>query len=552
MINETTITMYGRRISLHDIREKLLKDHEELGILRLINPSEDKNLSDSEIDSALVTRHISFDTNDSIARKRELLQAAQHCRHFKIWHDHAAIAGRGHFMVLVSCLYDPAFYYNPQELAKKGNNVDVISIVEKPEIHLLAQNGSSDSEQMLYNEPRSESLIDIDVPISTSSNHPVTDTVRFFHGDLPAREFEAGHNRGGNYPCTACQTNVHRYDDLTYVFRMKMVTLENHQKFMLDGNAWKRGGSRPFQGLTKQELQTELTARVKNGSYTRQPLAPYITLMTKGKLETELSDLRKGYCNFPALTAIDPEANLEELHLNKYKVAPTEPLHDFKGHMANIIGEVRATVKGAIKEDVEKVYITTLKKDTTRGVDYRKATILFSNLFDKTCPDPDLHSLFNTAVQICDLVYSRETSRCQRTLLRLHNLTLQHAVQCVDMFYSISKVKMFGSYFQSLVVHAPVLYRLVALRSVNSELQERMFNTCNDITLTTSNRHTSGILNDILVRVQSEAKVVNTTLQKQDGEVRSLASSLKPFTNTQFSWHGSRTTKTYGKPTLSE
>ena len=35
VINETTITMYGRRISLHDIRTKLLKDHEELGIMRL-------------------------------------------------------------------------------------------------------------------------------------------------------------------------------------------------------------------------------------------------------------------------------------------------------------------------------------------------------------------------------------------------------------------------------------------------------------------------------------------------------------------------------------
>ena len=184
VINETTITMYGRRISLHDIRTKLLKDHEELGIMRLTDPSEDDNLSDSDIDDALVTRHISFDANESLARKHELLQTAKHCRYLKIWHDHAAIAGRGHFMVLVSCLYDPAFYYTPQELTKKGNNVDVISIVEKPEIHLLAQSGSSDAEKMLYNEPRSESLMDIDIPVLTSTDYPVTDTVRFFHGDL--------------------------------------------------------------------------------------------------------------------------------------------------------------------------------------------------------------------------------------------------------------------------------------------------------------------------------------------------------------------------------
>ena len=174
---------------------------------------------------------------------------------------------------------------------------------------------------------------------------------------------------------------------------MKIITIKNHKKFMLEGNAWKRGGSRPFHGLSKLELKNELRARVKNGSYTRQPLAPHITLMSKGNLESEFKDLKKGYCNFPALTAITPEANLRELHLKQYEV------------------------KGTVKEEVEKVYITILKKDTTRGVDYRKATILFSNLFDKTCPDPDLHLLFNTTVQICELMYSRETSRCQRALL---------------------------------------------------------------------------------------------------------------------------------------
>lgn len=136
-----------------------------------------------------------------MVKKRELLQTAQHSRYLKVWHNHAAIAGRSHFMVLVSCLYDPIFYYTPQELAKKGNYVDVISIVEKPEIHLLAQSGSSDAKQMLYNEPRSESLFDTDT--SASSDYPVTDTVRFFHGDLPACEFEAGHNRGAQ----VCRSN---------------------------------------------------------------------------------------------------------------------------------------------------------------------------------------------------------------------------------------------------------------------------------------------------------------------------------------------------------
>ena len=206
--------------------------------------------------------------------------------------------------------------------------------------------------------------------------------------------------------------------------------------------------------------------------------------------------------------------------------------------MANIIAEVRANTQGSIHWEVEKVYTATLKKDTIRGVDYRKATILLSNTFEKVSPNSDHHLLFNTAVQISEVLYSRETSRSQKKILRFHNLSFQHAVQCIDTFHtptSITKQKMFGRYFHSLSVHAPILYRQVALRSLNAELQERLFNTCNDITKTTSNRQANTILNNIIIRVQSESKLASNTLQKQEGEISALAASLSPFTNSKFS-----------------
>lgn len=127
--------------------------------------------------------------------------------------------------------------------------------------------------------------------------------------------------------------------------------------------------------------------------------------------------MKKGFCNFPALATNNPNASFQDLHLEQYEVAPTEPLHDFKGHMANIIAEVRANTQGSIYEEVEKVYTATLKKDTVRGVDYRKATILLSNTFDKVCPNSDLHRLLSTAVQISEVLYSRETSRSQKQIL---------------------------------------------------------------------------------------------------------------------------------------
>ena len=76
-----------------------------------------------------------------------------------------------------------------------GNHCIVISILEKPQLHILAQSGSSEIEQMVYNDTRSECLHDLDTPIHTAAGKSVADTIRYFHGDGRAQEFEIGHNR---------------------------------------------------------------------------------------------------------------------------------------------------------------------------------------------------------------------------------------------------------------------------------------------------------------------------------------------------------------------
>ena len=32
------------------------------------------------------------------------------------WHDHSTVGGHGHFLVLTSCIFDPAFYYTSEEM----------------------------------------------------------------------------------------------------------------------------------------------------------------------------------------------------------------------------------------------------------------------------------------------------------------------------------------------------------------------------------------------------------------------------------------------------
>lgn len=98
----------------------------------------------------------------------------------------------------------------------------------------------------MLNEFRTECVQKLSEPIYTTSGQPMYDTPRFFHGDGPAQQFEAGQSRGGEYPCVACETSAHRFDDICYSYRCRTIPIEARQHFMLKGIAWERGGMKPL------------------------------------------------------------------------------------------------------------------------------------------------------------------------------------------------------------------------------------------------------------------------------------------------------------------
>jgi len=90
---------------------------------------------------------------------------------------------------------------------------------------------------------------------------------------------------------------------------------------------------------------------------------------------------------------------------------------------------------------------------------------------------------------------------------------------------------MFGRYFHSLTCHAPLLYRIICLRSLNTEMQERMFGQCKAITRSTSNQHSDHVIPNIMIRIQEEQKAHSSTLanlKAQESEVHKLALVLGP------------------------
>lgn len=189
-------------------------------------------------------------------------------------------------------------------------------------------------------------------------------------------------------------------------------------------------GINPLDDLSVSELRKELDAR---GVPTGRKLKP--------ELATEFNDLRQGLNDVPALLQPTPRVSLEELNLEHYEISPIEPLHDLKGHLGNIIDETMETVRGKALEKLTNIKVAHLTKDTLRCSDYRKAVILIHIALKQTQPASTLTEVFRTAVEICEILYSKPEKRTRKQVLRLHNITFLHCMLCREVFSSPKSVE---------------------------------------------------------------------------------------------------------------
>ena len=138
----------------------------------------------------------------------------------------------------MSCIYDPAFYYTQKELESHGITLDVESVVEEPEIHILGRSKSSLRDQCMFTECRLNCLLKMS-PIPTSEGVFVSDILRFFDGDGPAQQFEAGQHVRGDYFCIGCTVESSRADDLVHSFTCHQLSNLERREFVLRGQAGK-------------------------------------------------------------------------------------------------------------------------------------------------------------------------------------------------------------------------------------------------------------------------------------------------------------------------
>lgn len=394
--------------------------------------------------------------------------------------------------------------------------------MESHEVHILGRSSSSLDDQALFSAARNQCISKLDTPLELCDGIKVFDVLRFFHGDGPAQQFEAGNSVGGTYCCVGCGVNWDRIDDIAYAYRCQQLSLADRQQFLLEGLAWKNIDVRPLDKLLLADLRKELSMR---------------GIDTKGKkkpaLEAEFNEIWLGISNFPALLQQNQEMSLKSMNLDNYEVSPTERLHDLKGHLNSIIDEALEIDDHAIKKAVKEIKESILNKETIRCSDVRKAIIMIYMKLKDLRPNDMLTSLYCTAVEISSLFYAHEDIRTAKSILRLHNCVFLHAYYCTVLFpqpKSCTRRRMFGRYFYFITAHAPILFRLISLLSLNTEQHERMFQRAKGITKATSNYHGQHVITNVSERLQFEEGSADV-IESQESEVKYFALGVGAMKN---------------------
>lgn len=296
----------------------------------------------------------------------------------------------------------------------------------------------------------------------------ISDNVRMFTGDHPAAQFEQGTKLGGNYKC-ACGCQESLFDDQAHALQHKWRQLSKLQSLATEGVYGKQAGViRPFEALKVDELRQELSCR-----------GILDTSMTKPVLHEMLEQLLRGVASVPALLLTNPTQSLSSLNIDRYEVVASEPLHDLKGHIINLLTELPHVLPpGDVTTQCNHLISCCLAKEKKSGADLRRAVIqVFLLLKDLDCGSRVL-TLLQTVIKIGEILYSRDAQRSPRQVLQLYNQCWLHMELCATLFAQpkkLTRTKMFGHYLHALTAHSPEQYELVCQRSINTENQETLW-----------------------------------------------------------------------------
>ena len=105
----------------------------------------------------------------------------------------------------------------------------------------------------------------INEPVQSYNGLEIYDVLRSFKGDSPARQFEAGHQKGGNFFCIACPIHANNVKSIASSFRKKVLSIQDRvEKVKSTTNSvsrLERKSLKLYDNLKKPDIIDELHQR---------------------------------------------------------------------------------------------------------------------------------------------------------------------------------------------------------------------------------------------------------------------------------------------------
>ena len=223
---EKNEVIHSRKVPLTEIRERWVRIHETY--MRLQSDNEIDLLTKDECVKWLHNLH--EQTSDDEVEMKNRIKTLQRNRHIMIWHDHDTLFGHGYIFITVKVLYDPAVFYTQEEVANQFPNMhNIQAIIEKPEIYMSGVSSCSHEEQAALLNDRISCLKTMGTPVTSPKGITVFDTLRYFSGDVPARNFERGAQQGGNIRCGGYGVQNTMTSDLAHSLTLHWRSLQEQQ-----------------------------------------------------------------------------------------------------------------------------------------------------------------------------------------------------------------------------------------------------------------------------------------------------------------------------------
>ena len=250
----------------------------------------------------------------------------------------------------------------------------------------------------------------------------INDVGRFFKGGSPARQFEAGQQKEGNFFCKSCSIHSSHVKNIRFTKEMMSLQdrIEKVKSTTISQIKLQKQQLKLYDKLRKTEIIDELHQRAVKLTST----------ITRKDLMDILSYELHGIQRLPSLWYDYPNYSMKELNLSHCEILPNESLHDVSNHIKNTPyqGFLSHKANNEKKIVIEVIDQSFNGKEARNSSDYRKNLLVVCAFFIERFPGAYYTEMLKTLAEIQDLLYLPEKERSTTKILRFYNTTFLHTL----------------------------------------------------------------------------------------------------------------------------